>query len=318
MIPGSNEGTLETLNFISAQQETAAAPPSDAVEAAPDAAPAAGPAEAAPAQAASWESMPLADLLKAKGIDDNGVKLIDFYKQNGSLENFIKAYNTDIDKVSDADLLKMQIDETYGTLSEDERRELLEAKLDQYRTDPDLYSDEQVRRGLVQIKADMLQFRQQQKEKQAALLTTTKASDSAAQTADHANAMAEYNKLLQQSEAYNGLKQKGVLQVGSGDAAFNMDVNLDAAMAYLTDDEAYSKAHLDDKGAPDMRKQLRIAAFATNPDGYEAKLIEHGRKLASIALVKDLGNERPNTEQLTIAEDLTPAQELALKMYGGR
>ena len=200
MIPGSNEGTLETLNFISAQQEAVAA--SAGNEAA--GAPAAVPVEAAPAAEATvpaaWETMPLADLLKARGIDDNGVKLVDFYRQNGNLDNFIKAHSSDIDKLSDTDLLKMQIEEQYGVLDADERRELLEARIDQYRTDPDLYSEDQVRRGLVQMKADMLQYRQQQRERQQALLETTRAGDGAAQTAtDNQEALAAYQKLLQQN-----------------------------------------------------------------------------------------------------------------------
>lgn len=274
----------------------------------------------AAAATASWadliKDVPVTDLLKTKGLDEKVVKLIDHYQAKGNIDNYIKAYSTNYDAMPDDQLLKLKIERDYADFSEEEREDIFNAEADRYKLDAELYSEAETRRGKTLLKADIAAFRKQLNEERESLLITGAPQEP--QTGVDAQAISQqYQEMLTKSEAYSGLATSGVLKVGAGEAAFNMDVDKDALLAYLTNDEAYAKAHLDEQGKPDFARQLRIAAAATDPN-YEQKLIDHGRKLATIQMATGLGNESLGTTNTGRAEDLSPAEKLALKMYGGR
>jgi len=259
------------------------------------------------------KDVPLAKLLEARGLDEKIVKLIDHYSNRGDLNEYFKAQTVDYDTMPETDLLRLKIDRDYADYSEEERADLYADAVDRYKLDSDLYSEEQVRRGKTALKADLAALKTTLKQEQESY--KFKPSEQQHTGADEQALVEQYSQLVTNSDVYKGLATSGVLKVGEGDSAFNMDVDAKAALAYLTSDEAYQKAHLDANGKPDIAKQMRIAAAATDPL-YEQKLIDHGRKLALIGMAKEMGNEGFVEPSSGAAAEMSDAEKLALKLWG--
>lgn len=303
------------LHYIADSEATAAAEvvtKEPVVEASPAAEPV--PATADDDWVGRVKAMDIADIVKAKGLPEGAAKVLEHLSKNGNIEDYYKAYSTDYLKVPDIDLLAMQIEEEFGDeMTAEEKEELLALKKEQYKLDDDLYSEEETRRGKIALKADMRNYRKQLVTKQAEMILPT---NTPAPQANREELLKGYMGLLETNESFKSIREKGLLPLGPADAPFNMDVDYKTLVSYLTDDAVNAKAHSTPDGQPDVRKHLRIAAYATNPEAFEQKLIDHGRKLAGANIISNLGNEKPNTEAAPVPRELSPAEELAMKIYG--
>jgi len=263
---------------------------------------------------ASWKKMPIADLLKEYGVvDDKLIKLVTHHQNKGDLSDYFKTFNTDFTAMPETDLLQMQINEAYADYTEEERADLYQTKLDSYKLDPDLYSEDEIRRAKVAIKADLKDFRAKKIAEQSEMLAKNPASE-ATQVGDAALTQ-QYIEALTKNPDYQNFEKTGVITVGPGEAAFNIDVDKAKVMAYLADDEAYQKTYLDNEGKVDFRKQLRVAAYAVDPDAYDAQLLSLAGKSKKIDLINSLGNEAPPPPQGSEPAEMTDAQKLALHIY---
>jgi hypothetical protein len=210
------------------------------------------------------------------------------------------------------DLLKRQIDDKYSMLTEEERAELYEDELHRYKQDPDLYDEAEIKKGQIRMKADLHEYKQQLKENQLKqAFTEAKPSSVAAEGNQDIQA---YTEKILQSEAYKGISEKGVIKIGEGNEAFNLDVDAAAIKSYLTDLDAYSAAYKGQDGQPDLGKDIRVAAYALNPAAFEAKLIAHGRKLATLEYAKEIGNENVGRSSIQAGGEPDPLAALAAMM----
>lgn len=236
----------------------------------------------------------IAELLKLKGVDEKLVTLYDLYEKTGSLEQYFKAYNTDYDKLDDLEVKKMQIREQYSMLEPDEQEEMVQAALEEYQLDAEQYGDTAARRSKLKLKADVAAYRNTLKERQKESIIAA-AAPAGQQQADNRQseeaAMREYADSVRNSNEFKELSEKGVLKVGSGDAAFNLGMQPQEVFDILTNPDKAISAVTREDGQTNYTKLLLSAAIQHDMDGVIAKLIDHGRNLEKIALAKELGNE---------------------------
>lgn len=282
-----------------ATQETTTTETTQAAEQAPVQEQVAAPQAQDQVQPSAWQDaikdVPVNELLKAAGFDDKMVKLYDLYKNTGDLKPYFEAYNTDYDKLSDADVLRLQFQEKYAMLSPDEQTLLYEAEMEKYQLDPEMYDDRVVKINQIRLKADVAAYRDTLKQKQAEAIIPK--ADLAGQQQSAQQSMdagvKEYVDMLQGSDAFKAMQQKGVLQVGSGDNAFNIGVDPNKVFAYLTDPKVAMENMMTADGKPDFGKQFLLGALATNTDQVLQVILERGRQMEKLALAKELGNETP-------------------------
>lgn len=301
--------------------DTLGAIPGEPAAQAPGAEPAGQPAATTEAAAAAQQAAPVAltEFAKQKGItDDKVVKLLDLIETGGDLNAYLKGVSEDIDSVPEVDLLKRYIDEKYSVLSDEEKAELYEDEKTRYKQDAELYDESEMRKGSIRLKADLHEFKQTLKQRQMdEAFTQATAQRNAAASNSGADDIKAYAESLKASDIYKGLSEAGTLQVGNGTDAFKLDVDKEAVISYLTDMDAYAKAHSGENGTPDPGKDLRVAAYAIDPAGFEAKLIAHGRKLATLGLAKEFGNEQGAGAGIAANGGASnPNSELARMVYG--
>lgn len=239
------------------------------------------------------QELSIAEFAKQKGISDEKiVKLFNLIEQGGDLNGFLKGVAEDIDTLPKEERFKRAVYEKFSHLSDEDKAAIYEDEKDRYRLDSDLFDEEATRRGMIRFEAEYKDILSNLKQKQIDSAFTNATAQKNA-TLDNAAEIQTYIKNLQSSDTYKGISSTKTLKVGGDDeTGFNMDVDVEKAVAFLTDPEAYEKAYMGEDGNHDFKKQMRYAAYATDPDGFERKLIEHGRKLATLELAKDLGNER--------------------------
>lgn len=314
--------TLDTLTQIEASMEAPPEAPAEVTPEAPQAAEAPAQPEAPAAEAPAPEATPetgaqeekvlsLLEVAKSRGLtDDVTQQILEIIENGGNVAAYMEGLNENIEAIAMPDLLLRHIDEKYAMLSEEEREVLYQDKLDDYRQDPDLYSEEEIRKGAIKMKADLHGYKEELKQRQAQnALTKANSHNGDRPGADEIKAFTEQ---VTNSQVYKELKQKGTMTVGEGNEIFNMDVDVDKVTAYLTDLDAYAQAYKGPDGKPDVKKDLRVAAYALDPISFEKKLIEHGRKLALLQQTKDLGREQvPGTEQQAQGGEPDPVRELA-------
>jgi ribosomal protein L35AE/L33A len=275
---------------------------------------------AAPPQATDWrdaiKNVNVAELLAAKGVDEKVSKLFDKYSTDGDLTDYFKAYGTDYDKMPDTDVLKLKVYDRFAGFSDEEKAEMYQAELEKYHLDPSVYDEAERRRAGIMLKADLQEYRNAAKAKQAETLipkNDVKAQYEAQKAAEKA-AMDQYAADVVASEVYKGVVANQHLTVGAGEIAFNMDVNADTAnkvVQYLTNNDAYTAAYLDANGKPDYAKQFLVGAFAVDPLGFLQKMADHLGKVKQAGMVKELGNEAaPAQNGVPAAAELNPARQL--------
>lgn len=302
-----------------AQQPAAQEPATQEPAATPAPAPAAQPA----AQPVAWQEaikeVPVADLLKAAGFDDKLVKLYDLYKSTGDLTPYFQAYNTDYDKVPDSDLLKLQIQDEFKMLSPDEQELLYADELNKYKLDPELHDESAVRVAELKLKARVASFRETMKQRQQETIVPKADLAGQQQQSNQQSVDAgvqEYVNMLQSSPAFKAMQEKGVLQVGNGDTAFNIGVDAQKVFSYLTNPEVAMQNMMTADGKPDFAKQFLLGALATNTDQVIQVMVDRGRQMEKLALAKELGNEVPPQQmQNAKGAEKSPEQLLAERFF---
>lgn len=276
--------------------------------------------------------------------DDFLKKAITYRKENGNLNPFIEAATTDWDKMPADRLILDDLKKQYSHLSTEKAEKLAKADYNSrfiYKEDPDLSEAEnQELAELMSLKleSDVEKIRLARKQEQAQFLDSVKPIDKTAEQERIANETAaaeqkefELWKSTIESHPVNArLQAEKKIVLGEKEKSFNYTVNpesikdktLNTANFYgqfWTKDESGSNVFNADKWN-------RVAAYAENPQAFEAALINHGMSLGTGEIVeKELVNQSPKSNQQSQAKSKSLAktfveegQEITLEqLYGG-
>ena len=117
------------------------------------------------------------DPFEKLGVKDDAYfkKLYEAYK-NDALDEFLITTHTDYDAISDADILRMQIDSQYKNLSDDDRDLIFQMKLQKDFNISDLNSEDS-RAGKLMMRLEADKIREGLKEQQAAYQPTARPNE---------------------------------------------------------------------------------------------------------------------------------------------
>jgi hypothetical protein len=90
-----------------------------------------------------------------KSLDPKMIQLIKTWEEQGNLQDYLFALNTDFKKMSSEDVMRHQLRETYPHIQGDAFEVLYQAKvLDQYQLDAETHGEEAAKRGRILLDAD--------------------------------------------------------------------------------------------------------------------------------------------------------------------
>jgi len=318
-----------------AAKPAAEAKPTEAPAVAEPAAPAAVPAVPTPSVTEApaeigidWreqiKKVDASDILKELGYDDKMVGFFNKWRTDGNISEYLKAVTADFDKMTPEQLMRYQLEQSYPEFSPADIEELYQAKvIDAYKLDPNTFSEIEVRRGNLMLKADAKAVREAlQKQQQEYVLSAKPPAPAVDHSAQEAEAnreklRAQYSGYLTGNQATKDLLTNRRLVMGDGEAAFNYEIgDPQRLLTILQEPQEYARHVFNEDGSPIVDKQLFIAAAALDHVGLANKLIKYGRDLGAKALVDQIENAKKPAGEISKGDTMPASPAEAMARFG--
>lgn len=312
--------------------------------------PAAPPKTEAPKAEKPWQevlkSQQPAAVLKELGLSDKQVKLLETIKADPKMERFFdhwsnkgdvtayfKALSVDFSKMSPEDVMKHSLRERNLEMSAEDFNELYDVKVvDRYKLDPERFSEAEVKRGRIELAADVKAEREALvKQQQDYLLSAApeQAQDATAQILAYKEGEKQeadasknaYEKYMNDDPFVKNIVSSKSIKIGEGEDAFNYTVeNPQALLDLLFNTENFAskmfKSGADGNGdlIPDVEKQILVSAVL-NDAAFVDKFAAHYQKVGAKKQLAEIENssEPGGTPSRTDAQPATPAAAMATK-----
>jgi hypothetical protein len=225
-------------------------------------------------------------------------KLYEAYK-NDALDEFLITTHTDYDAISDADILRMQIDSQYKNLNEDDRDLIFQMKLQKDFNISDLNSDDS-RAGKLMMKLAAQEIRDGLKQQQAEYQPPTRPNEVEQfkkqlelQQLEAQKQVDDFKNYFTQTQEYKQFETSRLVEFGDQEnkVRFEIDRSADFLGETLDQQKFFSKFVKDD-GQVDVAKWQRVWAYANNPGAVEKALFNSGKSAGEKRLFEELKNTR--------------------------
>lgn len=321
----ANVETTEATPGPRAGSEAATPEPPKTEPAATPVAPAQPPAQ--PVEI-DWKELlkkqPETEVLKAVGLDEKMINFLTRWKSGEDLKAYHEAISTDYSKMNPEELLRRQLFAEFGSLSVEDFEEVYKMKvIEQYKLDPDLYDEKEVRRGKLLLGIDAERVRQDFMKKQQDLLLSKPPEPDTSVADLEARKQAEqaekdrltYKAHVDNNDYTKQLLGTKLLKVGDGEKAFNLEVNNpNEVLDLLYDGAKWAQKLWNQDGTPNIRKQLILSAIANDDVLFFTNLAKHYEGLGTKALAEGIENASEPTIGVPAkgsAESSDPISQLA-------
>lgn len=311
-IPVNNTPQQEEKPVVESQQETPktetvnTAPPAEApTPEPPKVAPTpVQPATPAPQQPEDWRELlkkqSEVDVLKTLGLDDKMINFLSKWRGGEDLKDYLQAVTVDYTRMTPEQLLRQQLLADFGSLSPEDFEEVYKMKvIEQYKLDPDLYNETEVRRGKLMLGIDAEKIRTDLMRKQQELLFNKapepgpSAADLAAKEQEEQNEknLNEYRNFVDTSQFTKDLLNTKFLKIGEGEKAFNLEVtNPNEVLNLLYDPAKWASKLWNEDGTPNVKKQLVLGAIANDDTLFFSNLAKHYEMLGAKSVTEKIQN----------------------------
>lgn len=262
------------------------------------------------------KKQPETEVLKSLGFDDKMLGFLQNWKAGGDLKNYLEALTVDYTKMSAEDVMKRQLQNDYPELSPEDFEEFYRMKVTEtYKLDPDLFSEQEIRRGRILLNADAKRVRDGLvKEQQNYLIPKAPEKQPEPDNADNERQMGEYKNMIE-SNPYTKevLKNKSIV-IGEGDDKFTFTTETPENLLNLLYDPAkWAGTMFNEDGTAKVEKQILMAAIAYDDKTVINELKKHYMMLGAKNIIDPIENaSKPgSTTSKSDGVALTPAQALA-------
>lgn len=267
----------------------------------------------------------LNEVLKELGFDEKMLGFFNTWRGGGDIGNYIRAASIDYTKMTPEQLIKQQLFEEYPEFSPEDLEELYRAKVvDQYKLDPDVYSEQEVKRGKLLLTADAKKIRESMAVRQKDYILNVKApeipnqlkeAEAAAkqQDDDRTKALEQYKAAFEGHKVTKDLLTNKWLTIGEGEDAFNYGISdPNKVLSILQDPVQWAQTVFNADGTPQVEKQLVMSAVAIDHRSFCNEIYKAGKAKGAQQAIAQLENvKRPGAQVSTPDAPLTPAQALA-------
>lgn len=251
--------------------------------------------------------------LGRKTIDPKMVSLIDTYETKGDVKEYLEALTTDYTKMSDAEVMKRQLQRDYPEFSKEELDVLYRKKVvEQYKLSED-YTDEERAEGAVLLKADTIKARQALLADQQQKLLTPPPEKApvvdpvvAQRQQLEQQALSEYHSQLDNHPAAKEVLSTGKMSMGEGENKFYVEFpNPQETFDILKNDEKYGEA----LAALEPNHHLFVTRYIQDPEGVIRQIANHFMALGAKKFIDPIDN--PSRPAGTQTPPPTPAFKTA-------
>lgn len=250
----------------------------------------------------------LVDFLKEnKDLDPKVLGFVKHWKSNdGNVEPYLRALTTDFSKMSPEDVMKHQLQIQNPELDAKQLDRLYKLKvIDRYKLDSQLYSEEEVEDGRVELAVDVKPIRAQLSEQQQNYLfpkpePKTEVPNNTAQQQQQ-ESEAAFRAAFTNDPYIKDIVANKKITIGEGTDAFSHEVNADSIMKIMLDADTWANKMLTKQQNPDgstqwvpnARKQALIGAILDDEEGFFRGLATHYKSLGGQAAIAPIENAKP-------------------------
>ena len=256
------------------------------------------------------------EALKKLGFEDFDIELLKYKEQTGDLTPYLEAKTVDYSKFTDEQIMKHDLRQQYKGMSDKNFELLYEQKVnEQYKLDAEIHGEAAAELGRELLKLEADKKRQSLIEAQSKFKAPENPFDDTAQRQKQEQEAKynEYKNFVNESDQTKTLLKDKKLVYGSGETAFNFNVEKpkDLVETALNPNLLFNDL-VDKNGNADLAKVYKAKAYIANMDKIEQMLIAHGEKLGEKKYHDSLENPSKKEPTPSIQNtELTPAQALA-------
>lgn len=214
------------------------------------------------------------ELLEALGLDKFDIEFTTYRKNGGDPYKYLAAKTTDWTKVSDVDIMKAELKAEYPMFSQDKLDKLYSEKIyKKYGLTEDASEDES-EYGKILLEADAYKARQKRIEEDSKLVIPDTIQAAQEEKVPDLRPMYMENPSIKQI-----IESKKVVADGGADGyKFNFKVsNPQVLVDFWVDPQASGKYLFNEKGEPDVDKQMFMSLVGIDHKQVIKQLIDYGR-----------------------------------------
>lgn len=331
------EGAIPSINTTEKKETTTPAPSStpapatetkSAAEAKPSSLspskePATAPPQTAePTTAPTWQEVLKSQqpdaILKELGYDEKVLNLsgrlkdkadivafLDYWESKGEIKPYFNALNTDFQKMSPEDVMRHQLQAQNPELDEKQLATLFKIKVtNRYKLDEQLFSEDEVAEGRIELLADAKPIRGTLAEEQKKFLLSKAPEPKPAGPDPQVQRQQEFKAFetaLTSDPYIKDIVANKKITVGDGPEAYSHSVNPDSIVKIMLDSDTWASKMLTKQENPDgttqwvpnARKQALIGAILDDEDGFFRGMATHYKALGGNAAIAPIENAKP-------------------------
>jgi len=258
---------------------------------------------ARPAEA-DWREVlkkqPEVEIMKAIGLDEKMINFLSRWRGGEDLREYLEAASTDYSKMSAEEIMRRYYRSEFQNVTPEDFEEIYRMKvIEQFKLDPDVFDEKDVRRGKLLLNYEADKIREQLAKRQQELLFAK--PPEMGPSPDEALAMAEEEQRQQAVAQYRGtiekdaftqdLLNKRLMTVGSGEDAFNYEVSEPQSLLdIIFDPQKWGSKLYDANGAPNVRKHMLLAAIANDDTGFMENYAKHHQRVGAKKAIEPIEN----------------------------
>lgn len=221
----------------------------------------------------------------------------EFVLNGGDPAEYLRVSTVDYTAKSDIDIARINFEREYEGLDPKVVDKLFQKEmLEKYKIDltgeEEGFTEEDVEIGQALLKRDAEKVRQSLMSEQENFKIPEKDSGQAEEESDQPSEETQrWNESVDSHEGTQSILETGVIQIGDKDNPYNFEIkNPQAIVDSAKDQTEFFKSFLNDKGEINLNKWYRVQAYAMDPDGFEASLVDHGAAQGAEKIVKEKKN----------------------------
>jgi hypothetical protein len=239
-------------------------------------------------------------ILKELGFDEKVVNFLEYWKNNGNVKDYFNALTTDFKAMKPEEVMRHQLREANPELDAKQLETLYKLKVtNRYKLDPDIYSEDEVEEGRIELMADARPIREALAANQEKFFLPQPPAKEpqvdvyAEQQRQIAESQQEIKKLINADPYYRDVLASGKLKIGEGDEAFNYPMkNPEEAVSILYDNQKLAAKLFDENGNPNMKLQLAIAALIEDDEKFFKANAKHYKSVGGKSAIEPIENPK--------------------------
>lgn len=234
------------------------------------------------------------------------VAFLDHWESKGEMKPYLDALNTDYQKMSPEEVMKHQLRAQNPELDAKQLDTLFKIKVtNRYKLDEQLYSEDEVAEGRIELLADAKPIRGMLAEEQKKFLLPTAPEPKPAgpdlQAEKWQQEITNYKSKYTEDPFIKDIQANKRITIGEGPEAFHYPVDPEALVNQLVNVEQWQDL-LDNKVvnadgstsfSPKVRTQALLSAIGRNETGFFKALETHYKSLGGKAAIEPIENAKP-------------------------